>query len=151
MGFRVRDAAPSDLERLVDYALAEAADSEGAEKDRERVRRGVGMGLEHPDVARYWVLEDDAGEVIGSTSVVREWSDWNAGDYWWVQSMYLEPWYRGRELMGLLLDEVRRAAGEAHALELRLYVHRDNTPALHAYRRFGFLESEYRIMHLPQA
>jgi L-amino acid N-acyltransferase YncA len=61
-------------------------------------------------VATYWVLENADGDVVGSASIVREWSDWHAADYWWVQSMFVHPDRRGQGLSGLLLDEVVRQA-----------------------------------------
>lgn len=148
MSHRVRRASIGDLEKLVAFTLAEAADSEAAAKDPVQVTKGVLAGLEHEETARYWVLEDEEGAVIGSTSVVREWSDWSAGYYWWIQSMYLKPQYRGRGLMKLLLDEVQSTARAEDAVEVRLYVHKDNAPAIRAYRKYGFQDSDYRIMQL---
>lgn len=110
MSHRVRRASISDLEKLVAFTLAEAADSEASVKDPVQVTKGVLAGLEHEETARYWVLEDEEGAVIGSTSVVKEWSDWSAGYYWLIQSMFLKPQYRGQGLMKLLLDEVRHTA-----------------------------------------
>jgi RimJ/RimL family protein N-acetyltransferase len=144
----VRAAAPADLDTLVAFILAEAAEAEGAAKAPDTVRAGIRAGLHDPVIARYWVLQNGAGEVIGSISVVREWSDWHAGFYWWIQSMFIAPDYRGQRLMPVLLAAVRAAARAENALEVRLYVHRDNARAIRAYHKAGFTDLPYQIMHL---
>ena len=144
----VRDARLADLETLVAFTIAEAAEAEGVEIAAETIRTGVRAGLEDHSVSRYWVLESASDEALGSISVVREWSDWRAGYFWWIQSIYLAPDYRGQGLMVHLLEAVRTAAREEGALELRLYVHGGNTRALRAYEKAGFSHSDYRIMRM---
>lgn len=144
--FSVREAGPVDLEQLIAFALAEAVDAEQALFPAASVYRGVEAGLENPALARYWVVETLDGAVVGSISIVREWSNWRAGDYWWVQSLYILPEYRGKGLLKMLLERVRREATAAGALELRLYAHEENIRALKAYRREGFVDAPYRIM-----
>ena len=148
--FRMRDATPADLEKLVAFTAAEAFEAEGAAFSIESVRRGVGAGLENPALARYWVLETDDGELVGNISIIREWSDWRAGYYWWIQSVYLSPEHRGRGLLTMMLNKVREEAAAAGALELRLYAHEGNRRALQAYRREGFADLPYRIMVLKE-
>lgn len=144
MSLRVRRATVEDLEKLVEFTIAEAADAEGSEIGGN-VREGVLKALQDNAYATYWVMED-AGAVIGNVSVFREWSDWNAGHYWWIQSMFIEPNSRGRGLIRLMLEEVRKEAASAKALELRLYVHRENSAAIRAYQKNGFSPSDYEIM-----
>jgi len=148
MTYHVREAIADDLDDLVRFTLAEAADAEGIALPADRVRRGVQTGLENPEIAHYWVLEDEAGSAVGSASVVREWSDWQAGWYWWVQSIYVEPGHRGKGAADLLLDGIRAAAHEAGAVDLRLYVHEGNAAALRFYRRYGFEDAPYRILRI---
>ncbi len=142
----VREARLDDLETLVAFTLAEAVDAENRRLDAETVRRGVAAALTDPDIAMYWVLENADGSAVGSISVVREWSNWQAGYYWWIQSLYIRPEARGQ---GLMRDLVRAVAAEARrqgALDLRLYAHRDNARARRAYEREGFEEAPYVIM-----
>ncbi|UCC86676.1 MAG: GNAT family N-acetyltransferase [Anaerolineales bacterium] len=136
----------ADLELLLAFTMAEAKEAEGIVGDEARVREGIRTALGDSSVARYWVLETDSSELVGHMSVVKEWSDWNSGYYWWIQSMYIRPAFRGRALMDRLLHVVEDAARQAGALELRLYVHAQNERAIKAYRKAGFSDSEYRIM-----
>jgi len=144
--YRLRRADTGDLETIVGFTLEEAREAEGLDKDADGIRRGVSIGLEDPSVATYWVAESAAGEVVASTSAVREWSDFNGAYYWWVQSVFILPEHRGRGLVDLLLDKVVEEARSAGAVDLRLYAHRSNPRALEAYRRCGFEETPYVIM-----
>ena len=146
MKYKVRNANLNDLENLVEFIVAEADEAEGIHKASDKILRGIKAGLENPSIARYWVLENENQDPVGSVSVVKEWSDWNCAFYWWIQSMYLLPSHRGKGLMNKLLQEVKNAAMTEDAIELRLYVHRNNKRAIKAYQKSGFSDSDYDIM-----
>jgi GNAT superfamily N-acetyltransferase len=146
MALDIRRAKSADLESLVSFAVAEAKEAEGVKKDSERVRQGVTTALNDDSIARYWVLEKNNTGVIGSVSIVKEWSDWNSGYYWWIQNMYILPEFRGKGLMQQLIQALKDAARNEGALELRLYVHKNNAQAVSAYQKVGFFDADYRIM-----
>ena len=148
MDIQTRKATLADLDQLVSFAVAEATEAEGISKMHERVREGIKTALCDDSFAIYWVLEQGGAEVIGNVSVVKEWSNWNAGYYWWIQSIYVLPTFRGRGLMQKLIKTVKQAARNEKALDLRLYVHKTNKRAICAYRKTGFSDSEYKIMQL---
>ena len=148
MKFKVRNAKLDDLDNLVEFVIAEADEAEGIAKPSDIVLNGVKAGLENPDIARYWIIENENGNPVGNVSVVKEWSDWNCGFYWWIQSIYLLPNHRGKGLMNGLLQEVKNSAKKEDAIELRLYVHRNNKRAIKAYQKAGFSDSDYDIMIL---
>jgi GNAT superfamily N-acetyltransferase len=144
--YSLRPATVSDLEAIVAFTLEEAREAEGLEKDPDGVRRGVLAGLEDPFLATYWVAESSDGDVVASTSAVREWSNFNGGHYWWIQSLFIAPGHRGSGLVDLLLDRVAEEARAAGAIDLRLYAHGGNGRALEAYRRCRFSDTPYVIM-----
>ena len=146
MAFDIRRAKTADLESLVSFAVAEAKEAEGIKKNLDRVRQGVTTALQDDAIAMYWILEKSDSGVIGSVSIVKEWSDWNSGYYWWIQGMYILPEFRGKGLMERLIQALKDAARQEGALELRLYVHKNNAQAVIAYQKAGFFDSEYRIM-----
>lgn len=146
MEYNVRKADRGDLGKLVEFTISEAYDAEGINKSIDSVLNGVKAGLENSSLAQYWILEDGAGKVIGNISVVKEWSDWNSGFYWWIQSIYIDPENRGKGLINHLLTEVQKQAQSQKALDIRLYVHRENTRAIRAYKKQGFCDSDYVIM-----
>jgi GNAT superfamily N-acetyltransferase len=146
MRFSVREAHLDDLDNLVTFTLSEARHAEGKELNPDIVRKGVEVALVDPSIARYWVLENQERETIGSISVVKEWSNWNAGYYWWIQSMFITADYRGQKLMGHLMEAVQKTAKKENALDIRLLVHQDNHRAQKAYLKEGFSNAPYKIM-----
>ena len=143
---RVRPAGIDDLQSIVGFIAEEAREAEGRSQDTEKLQHGIGAALEDASIAQYWLLVDDLGEACGCTSVVKEWSDWNAGYYWWIQSMYIAPEHRGKGHLDTLLDAVREAGQQQGCLDLRLYVHKDNGAAIRAYEKAGFADTPYQIM-----
>ena len=148
MKYNVRNANITDLKSLVEFIVAEASEAEGVHKASDKILNGIKAGLEKPSIARYWILENQNQDPVGNVSVVKEWSDWNCAYYWWIQSMYLLPNHRGKGLMNELLQEVKQAARTENAIELRLYVHRNNMRAIKAYQKAGFCDSDYNMMRL---
>jgi len=143
---KVRRATIEDLGTLVEFTSAEAKEAEGRSAHPDTLEHGVRAALEDESLAMYWLLEDAHGRAVGSVSAIREWSDWNAGFYWWIQSMYLVPAQRGKGCMQILLDAVEAEMDARKGLELRLYVHRENVPAVKAYEKAAFERSPYEIM-----
>ncbi|CAE6883187.1 TPA: GNAT family N-acetyltransferase [Vibrio vulnificus] len=145
---KVRKAVLDDLPYLVNFTSEEAREAEGSIKIPETLEKGILVALRDPSIATYWVLVDENDTPVGSVSAVREWSDWNAGYYWWIQSMFLSKSQRGKGRMSLLLDAVKHEMKVQKGLELRLYVHKDNCTAVRAYQNAHFSKSDYEIMTL---
>ena len=143
---KVRPAERKDLELLVKFTTAEMREAEGYSKDTKNVVNGIKAALEDRSVAMYWVLINADDHPVGSASAVKEWSDWNAGYYWWIQSMYIQPDYRGKGYLDLLLGAIKSEMKKHNGLELRLYVHENNRAAIRAYKKANFAFSKYRIM-----
>ncbi|EPJ48835.1 MAG: acetyltransferase, possible [Osedax symbiont Rs2] len=150
MQVRIRRADLKDLSYLVTFTAEEAREAEGSIKIPDTLEKGIRKALEDDSVALYWVLVDDQNSPVGSVSAIKEWSDWNAGYYWWIQSMYLSPIQRGKGRMALLLDAVKYEMQQQQGLELRLYVHEDNRAAIRAYEKSEFVHSKYKIMTLSK-
>ncbi len=148
MDYVIRRANLADLGPLVEFTLSEAKEAEGISKNREKARQGIRTSLKDESVAIYWVIQDSQKELIGNVSVVKEWSNWNAGYYWWIQSLYIKPEHRGRGLIRMLIQKVRESARQGKALDIRLYVHKNNERAIKAYVKSGFVDSDYRIMRI---
>ncbi|HCH6571170.1 GNAT family N-acetyltransferase [Vibrio parahaemolyticus] len=145
---KVRKAVLDDLPYLVNFTSEEAREAEGSIKIPETLEKGILVALRDPSIATYWVLVDENDTPVGSVSAVREWSDWNAGYYWWIQSMFLSKSQRGKGRMSSLLDAVKHEMKVQKGLELRLYVHKDNCTAVRAYQNAHFSKSDYEIMTL---
>ncbi|MCU1589859.1 MAG: GCN5-related N-acetyltransferase [Frankiales bacterium] len=62
----------------------------------------------------------------------------------WLAAVYVAPAYRGKGLLGELVEHCTGWARERAASVLRLEVHEDNARAQAAYRRMGFTETGAR-------
>jgi ribosomal protein S18 acetylase RimI-like enzyme len=141
----VRAARASDADALLASTLGNALESEGVRLDPATARRGVEELLKDPHKGRVLVAEAD-GKVVASTYVTFEWSDWHAAWYWWIQSVYVAPAWRGKHVYTALyraVQEAARAAGDVRAV--RLYVEAHNEAALRAYRGHGMKLAPYEV------
>ena len=144
-GFAVRQAAPGDVEALVEMNAAMALETEGRTLDPDRVAKGVAAVLHCPEKGFYLVAEADR-RVVGALMVTFEWSDWRNGTFWWVQSVYVRPVWRRRgvyrEMHGHVLSAAR---SRGDVCGLRLYVRRDNEVAQRTYRSLGMDRADYEM------
>lgn len=148
-GPAVRRAAEGDVGELVARNVALAAESEDRALDPATVEAGVRRILQDEGRGVYWVA-DVEGATRGQCLVTEEWSDWTGGRYWWFQSVYVDPDWRGRGVFRALWDAVGAAAVEAgDVATIRLYVERDNRSARDVYEALGMRETGYRIYERP--
>ena len=119
-----------------------AMESEGLALDPERVRKGVEAVLEDNAKGQY-VTARLGGKVVGCLMITREWSDWNSCWYWWIQSVYVLPEYRGRGIYKAMYNKVLDLAKNACVSQIRLYVDKENTIAQMVYQKLGMAECHY--------
>jgi GNAT superfamily N-acetyltransferase len=158
----VRAARESDVSLITDFNHRLARESEDRELDWDTLARGVVALLADPMRGQYWIA-DAAGPTssgehvpagtagtgmvpVGQCLVTTEWSDWTNGRYWWFQSVYVVPEYRGHGVFRRLWDHVESAArSEGDVASLRLYVERDNASARAVYEKLGMKETGYLV------
>lgn len=141
----IRCATPADLDTVTRFNVALADESEGKRLDPAIVREGVRAALADPHRAAYYLAELDRA-VAGQTMITLEWSDWRNGYFWWIQSVYVEPFARRRGVFRALHHHIRdEARARLDVCGLRLYVHRDNTLALETYRRLNMPACDYLL------
>ena len=140
----IRPATPADAADLCAWNAAMARETEDHALDPATLARGVAEVLAQPARGFYLVAELD-GTAVGGLLVTREWSDWHAGDYWWIQSVYVVPAARRHGAFRALYADVVRRAREAGAASLRLYVDQANHRAQQTYASLGMLPSRYAM------
>jgi ribosomal protein S18 acetylase RimI-like enzyme len=141
----VREAEPRDVERIVGFNRAMARETEGKELAEDRLRQGVEAIFAAPRRGAYYLAER-AGAVVGGLLITFEWSDWRNGDFWWIQSVYVEPAARRSGVFRALYAHVEaRARARDDVCGIRLYVERENERAQAVYRAVGMSEAVYRL------
>lgn len=145
----VRPAELADLDRLIDFSLAMALETEGRALERSRLRQGILGILTEPTRGFFRVAERagrDAAQVVGQMMVTYEWSDWRNATFWWIQSVYVTPECRRQGVYRAMHDAIRREARATPGVcGIRLYVEGTNRTAQQAYRRAGMQMSSYQV------
>ena len=139
----IRLAVSSDIDALVEFNQAMALETEGKQLDSETLRRGVEAVFED-DKKGFYVVIEDAGQIVGGLMVTFEWSDWRNAWFWWIQSVYIRPEARGQRIYSRMYEFVKRLAAETdNVCGFRLYVETENAHAQRVYESVGMHASHY--------
>jgi len=142
---KIRPATPDDVDVLVTFQQAMAAETEDKGLDPQRLKLGIEYLLDHPSEGFYLMAESD-GQPAGSLMVTFEWSDWRNGRFWWIQSVFVGQSFRRRGVYSALHAEIRnRAQADPDGCGIRLYVETENVNAQQTYRALGMTETHYRL------
>lgn len=148
MTISIREALPTDWQTIKDFNAALAIESENKQLDDELLTQGVQRALSEKNHVTYILAQSDE-RVVGQLMVTREWSDWRNGWFWWIQSVYVEPDYRGRGIFKELYGHIKnQAENSLDVVGLRLYVHTSNESAKKTYGHLGLHHTDYQIMEL---
>lgn len=139
----IRVATFEDADSLVEFNKAMALETEGKKLDVEVLRSGVEAVFSDEKKGFYVVAEEDA-KIIGGLMITYEWSDWRNAWFWWIQSVYILPEARGRQIYSRLYEFVKATATEqGNVCGFRLYVESDNNHAQRVYEKVGMDASRY--------
>ena len=139
----IRLARKEDALAMVEFNQAMALETEGKTLDSQILTCGVGKVFDDDKKGFYVVAEDD-GEIVGGLMVTFEWSDWRDGWFWWIQSVYILPDYRGKRIYSLLYQFVKNEARKQDDVcGFRLYVEKENERAQKVYEKLGMGETHY--------
>jgi ribosomal protein S18 acetylase RimI-like enzyme len=139
----IRIAKAEDANSLVEFNQAMALETEGKHLDSQILQSGV-EAVFHDERKGFYAVAESEGKIVGGLMVTYEWSDWRNGWFWWIQSVYILPEFRGRKIYSQLYDFVRRRAREkGDVCGFRLYVEKENTKAQNVYKKLQMVESHY--------
>jgi ribosomal protein S18 acetylase RimI-like enzyme len=101
----------------------------------------------HDEKKGFYTVAEEGERIVGGLMITFEWSDWRDGWFWWIQSVYILPEYRGRGIYRLLYEFVKELARtKQDVCGFRLYVEKENTHAQKVYERLG-MEASYYLMY----
>jgi GNAT superfamily N-acetyltransferase len=145
---RVREATVEDAAIVAEFNCRLALETENKRLDPQVSLRGAQLGLRRPEICRYFLAERE-GQVLGQAMITFEWSDWRAGMFWWLQSVYVHPDFRRGGVFARLFEHIQKLCRNSpDTCGLRLYVEQHNRPALEAYRRLGMRPSGHVVYEL---
>ena len=139
----IRLARREDIEALVGFNQAMALETEEKSLEASVLRPGVAAVFEDENKGFYVVAEDD-NRVVGGLLITYEWSDWRNKWFWWIQSVYILPEFRGRSIYRAMYEFVKGLASERGGVcGFRLYVEKQNLHAQKVYEQLGMNETYY--------
>ena len=142
MTISTRIAQHSDISNIAQWNVAMAWETEQKALDPAVLERGVTAVFDEPRRGFYLVAERE-GVPVGCLLVTYEWSDWRAGDFWWIQSVYVVEAARRDGVFRRLYGDVQQRAKDAGAVGLRLYVETENERAQRTYAGLGMERCHY--------
>ncbi|HQU86914.1 MAG TPA: GNAT family N-acetyltransferase [Pyrinomonadaceae bacterium] len=142
----IRLATAADAKNLVEFNQAMALETEGKRLDSDILTNGVGSVFQDEKKGFYVVAEEN-GTICGGLMVTFEWSDWRNSWFWWIQSVYILPEFRGRSIYRSMYEFVKeKAVAEKNVCGFRLYVEKENGTAQKVYEKLG-MESSHYLMY----
>ena len=146
----IRIANYKDSPLLVEFNQAMALETEGKRLDPQILKSGVESVFADEKKGFYVVAESD-NKIVGSLMITFEWSDWRNAWFWWIQSVYILPEFRGQGIYRSLYNFVmNRAETSGDVCGFRLYVEKENARARKVYEKLG-METSHYLMYEAQA
>lgn len=144
---RVRRATPADVDFIAQGNVAIARETEDLQLDPDRAHAGARAVIEDEGKGLYLVAER-GGRIVGQLLLTREWSDWRAGWYVWIQSVHVARDARRSGVYRALHDAALAEARRENALAVRLYVERENHVAQATYAALGMRRARYDVFEV---
>ena len=142
INYDITTGKPEDIQDIAQFQVDMAQESEGTTLNLERVLKGVSAVMEDEYKGTYIIARSE-GKPIGSLMLTREWSDWTNRWYWWIQSVYVRPEFRGKGAYRAMYAKIKEMADEAGVTQVRLYVDKTNYRAQEVYKKLGMDECHY--------
>ncbi|MCF8230937.1 MAG: GNAT family N-acetyltransferase [Bacteroidales bacterium] len=141
----VEQARKRHIARIVDFQIAMAQETEEVDLDRETATKGVSAVFDDLSKGQYLVALENQ-QLIGTTLLTPEWSDWRNGYVYWIQSVYVLPEYRGKRVFATIYEHIKRLVMQHESLiGLRLYVDKTNEKAQKVYEKLGMNGEHYKL------
>jgi len=144
---RTRLAREGDIEAIASFQVQMAKDTEDMKLDALLVRKGVQKVLDDPTKG-FYVVSTDNERVVGSLLITYEWSDWRNTSIWYINSVYLQPEFRGQGRFREIFDFTAKLFQSEGDKLVRLYVERDNSKAQAVYASLGMQELPYLMYEI---
>jgi ribosomal protein S18 acetylase RimI-like enzyme len=94
----------------------------------------------------FYLIAQLENVIVGMTMVTREWSDWNNGAFYCIQSIFVIDKAHEKEIHDALLDKAKKLAKEHYDVcGVRLFVHKDDKETQKAYEALGLHKTKYRL------
>lgn len=140
---KIRKAVMGDVQVVAAYNREMARETEGLDLDYQEVVRGVKAVIKDGHKGFYLVALQGP-DILGQLLITPEWSDWRNRFFWWIQSVYVHPDHRNRNIFKRLFHHLTELASARRDIAgLRLYVEVNNRQAKSVYETLGMFRCGY--------
>ena len=144
----IRIATRDDASSIAEFNVIFAKANENRQLSLPVTAAGVRRVFDTFNNGLYIVAERDK-EIIGTTMVTREWSDWSNGFFYCIQDIFVQENDPEYKIHDALLDKVTLLAAEHEDVcGIRLYVHKNDTQTQEHYKDKGLKKTKYRIYEM---
>lgn len=142
LNYNIQVGTQADIKAIAQFQVDMALESEGTTLSIDTVIPGVEAAINDSNKATY-VIAYLGGNPIASLMITKEWSDWTNKWYWWIQSVYVIPQYRGKGVYKAMYNKIKDMALQNGVTQIRLYVDKTNVNAQKVYQKLGMSECHY--------
>ena len=94
----------------------------------------------------FYIIAELDGLIVGLTMVTREWSDWNNGAFYCIQSIFVIHTEYEKEIHDAIFNKTKSLAKEHYDVcGVRLFVHKDDKETQKIYETLGLQKTPYII------
>ncbi len=94
----------------------------------------------------FYLIATRKDQVVGLTMITREWSDWNNGAFYCIQSIFVNDKEFEKEIHDAILEKAKMLAKEHYDVcGIRLYAHKDDTITQQIYAKHGLEKTPYQL------
>ncbi len=141
----VRKAKFSEYNKIVEFQLNMAQETENLKLDRETVIKGVKAVFNDPSKGIYYTAIEN-NKIVASLLITFEWSDWRNGTYLWIQSVYVIPECRNTKVFTSMYNHIKKIVRDSKEyVGIRLYVEKNNKNAQKVYGSLGMDGNHYKV------
>jgi GNAT superfamily N-acetyltransferase len=141
----IRRAGQAEVDIITGFQLAMALETENIHLNKNTITQGVQAVFDDSSKGCYYVALDGS-EVVACMLTTYEWSDWRNGTFIWLQSVYVQPAWRGKGIFRAMYQHIKKMVDEHDGLKgIRLYVFHTNQHARAVYNNIGMSDQHYRM------
>ena len=142
---QIRKASISDIDKITEFQIAMAFETENMFLDNKTVSEGVKKIIENPQIGSYYIAQIN-NETLGCLLTLYEWSDWRNAFVIWIHSVYVDPHHRGEGVFKYLYGYLKNIVNDdINYVGLRLYVEKKNIKAQKVYEKSGMNKHHYEL------
>lgn len=133
---KIRFAREEDLNRIVDLCNAHATYEKAEYEKKNKAKRLQNDLFSNPPKLYCLVVESD-GYLIGYATYMKQYSSWEAGEYIYMDCLYLKEFVRGLGLGKKLVRSIQQEGKKLGCTAIQWQTPDFNTRAIKFYKQLG--------------